>query len=149
MEGNITQDIGQELKETARRIYVRGMWFYIILLIIESIIVVAGFVINVVDAISNDFEFISDYVFYNLFLPLIVFILAVVIEYLVITGIIHLITINLYAKGEIVHLLKKCSGDTAEKKISKTKKKESATEPQPADRPMSKENAVKLSECCG
>ena len=93
---NMTRDIGKELKETARRIYVRSLWFLLITIIIETIVVIGA-------AFDSDEPFA-----YIMLLPF-----GILFECLIVMGAIHLITINLYAKGEIVHLLRKNGGNDA------------------------------------
>lgn len=89
----ITKDVGQELKNTARRIYMRTFWCWLIITILETIATIAG-------VASSD----GDLVGLLLLLPF-----AILIEYWIVMGIAHLITINLYAKGEVVHYLRAIS----------------------------------------
>lgn len=84
----ITADIGTELKETAKRIYTTGMSIAIIIAVLT---VLGGFI----SAIS-----------YESFDVLLICIISAGLELLIALSTLHLITINLYARGEIVHLLK-------------------------------------------
>lgn len=95
----ITKDIGKTIKETARSIFVTANWSFFVFCIIEII-----FTIGVI--IDDD----------ELFGLVILLPIALAVEYLIFYKIVHLITIKLYAKGEIVHLLKKDSSDDSAQK---------------------------------
>ena len=85
---DITKDVGTELKETARRIYNRCQ---VVAFLLAVIAVITGIVMAV------DSESFSVFI---------LFLVGAAAELLVFLGVAHLITINLYAKGELVHLVR-------------------------------------------
>ena len=89
----MTADVGQELKDTARRIYVRSLQIFLVFAALEIICVVA------IGASADD----TDITPFGWFVAAAV---AVLIEFFILQGIRHIATLKLYAKGEMVHLLK-------------------------------------------
>lgn len=85
---DVTKDIGTELKETARRIYTRCQ---VIAFLIAIVAVISGIVLAID---LGEFG------------VLLYFLLGAAAELLIFLGVAHLITINLYAKGELVHLVR-------------------------------------------
>ena len=152
---DITKDVGQELKDTARRIYTGGIKLYKILLVVELVFLV----IESVWLIVNDLGAIPSVMLYC-----VAYVFAAVLQYYLFVGIIHRITIGMYAKGEIVHMLKKCSGDVEDEeiavevvpKIKETKTKvekieepaiEECVEPQIAEETQEPDEPVQAPKC--
>jgi len=89
----MTTDVGQELKDTARRIYVRSLQIFLALAALEIICVVA------IGSSADD----TDVTPFGWFVAAAV---AVLVEFFVLQGVRHIVALKLYAKGEMVHLLK-------------------------------------------
>ena len=105
---DITKDVGQELKDTAKRIYTVGIFMYKFLLVLELIALCLGCIGLIIDDFVNILSAILLFAAY---------LVAAVIQYYLIVSVLYRVTIEMYARGENVHYLRKISEQGVAKEI--------------------------------
>lgn len=97
---DVTKDVGQELKNTAKRTYKVAVVIYNIILVLELIL----FIIGIVEA-AQSIKSIGGFI-YNLLAYIVFYALIAGCAYLIFIRGAYRITIAMYANGETVHYLR-------------------------------------------